>query len=354
MYKHIDKIEKFDFNKKTAFIIMCAIIGSWASISYINDLDFEHEDCMEFGHKGGSCTDYGMRLMYMINYEDHRFENPLRSVTFELLYYSKVIFDDYRIIPFISSGFVLILTYLITQKLTNRYYTGIIAVLFVLHSPIFYKYDLTMTYPNFWVSFFLASIYFSLNAWALSPLMVALGMPSKIINILNFPATVIFGALADSDNKTKTITVHLSILAILVSGLFATKFVYPPIWNKVYSVFLSQFNFQPMEFVWWLGMWAVELFTDKITLFMVYIMLMSLFLLRKQKVKNSSALLAMIIIIILQPAFISGFTEYTNEDYRFLHLVCFVGISLGFVVSNVRPLINSFSTLLNGSTANKK
>lgn len=347
MDKLIDKLEKFDLRKKVSLLLLLLIVSVWAGYSAYDELDFPYEDCKSFGklaqYGTGICTDYGMRLYFMYQYEEiHRWNNPLRVVTFELLYYSDLIFGDYRIIPFISSGVVLCLTYLITNRLTNKNYTGLIAVLFVLHSPIFYKYDLILTYPNFWVSFFLASLYFTLNKWQLSPVAMLFGFSAKILNLLNLPAVLVFACLTGNDNCKKILLTYAGIIGSVIAIILASKYLYPPLWFKFYSIFLHQFQYQPYEFLWWLGMWSVELFSDKLTLFMIFMLLPSLFMLKKAKVKNASAIMAMILIFIIQPAFISGFTEYTNEDYRFLHLVVFVGIGFAFLIPNLKILSVSF------------
>ena len=64
-----------------------------------------------------------------------------------------------------------------------------------------------------------------------------------------------------------------------------------------------------------------------------------LWILKRQNVANSFAVLLVIVVILLQPSFISGFTDFTNEDYRFLVLVAFVGIGIGLIVSNFDRLV---------------
>ena len=303
--KVVEGLEKFDLPKKTAILLLFVIIGVWAGVSTYTDLSFEHEDCKSFGKRAemgtGICTDYGKRLFFMTHYEDEqRGMNPLRVVTFELLNLSKNVFDDYRIIPFISSGFLLLLTYFITFEVTRRNYTGLIAVLFVLHSPIFFKYDLIMTYPNFWVTFFLFSVYSTFKVWQLSYAGFFLGAISKILNILNFPALILFVYLTGNPKWKKIVGIYLGILGFGIGGVLASKWIYPELWYRFYGIFLSQFEFNPVDFLWWLGMWSVELFSDKITLFSIFLLIPCLFMLKKAKVRNASALLVMIIIFILR------------------------------------------------------
>ena len=348
MSKVVDGLEKFDLPKKTAIALLFIVIGIWAGLSAFEELDFEHEDCKSFGKRVefgiGICTDYGKRLYFMTHYaETERFQNPIRVVTFELLELSKNVFDDYRIIPFISSGFVLLLTYFITFEITRRNYTGLVAVLFVLHSPIFFKYDLIMTYPTFWVAFFLFSIYLTFKTWQLSPVSFFLGCVSKIMNVMNFPAMILFVYLSGNPQWKKIVGVYGVIMGLGIGGVVVTKWVYPEIWYRFYGIMLTQFEVNLVDFLWWLGMWSIELFSDKITLFSIFLLIPCLFMLKKAKIQGASAILVMILVFILQPAFISGFTNYTNEDYRFLPLVIFVGIGIAFLLPNLKVLSKAFA-----------
>jgi len=352
LHKVIDLVESFDIKKKKSILLLVLIIGVWAGYSAINELTFPFEDCKSFGKTvddAGLCTDYGMRLYFMYQYGDHRGENPLRAVTYELLYLSEKVFGDFRVIPFISSGLFIALTYFLTTEITKRNYTGLIAVLFLLHSPIFFKYDLVLTYPNFWATLFFASLFFSYKSrvWLLSPVTIIVSFGAKIINLMNLPAVIVFVCLTENKNRKKLLLVYTTLVALVCTVVLSTSVLYPPLWHKFYFIFISQFKFQPMEFLWWLGMWSVELFTDKITLLLIFLMLPCLFILKKGKVKNASAVLAMLIIFILQPAFISGLTEYTNEDYRYLHLVAFVGIALSLVIANIKTLLVTSDKIFN-------
>jgi TRAP-type uncharacterized transport system fused permease subunit len=120
---------------------------------------------------------------------------------------------------------------------------------------------------------------------------------------------------------------------------------------SLYYQILFYFNVQSQvnldDFVWWLGMWSLQLYTDKLSLFMIFILLPLLFIMKKEKVANAGAILFMLIVTILQSAFVVGFTKYTVEDYRFLHMVILIGVGLGLVIPNMDKIIVGFQKHFN-------
>lgn len=337
-----DRIAKFDLEMRDAVIILVIIIAIWASFSALNELGRD-EDCGSYGNSkarypNGICGDYMERIKFMDNYEEHRFDSKLRIFTFELLYMSKNIFGDYRIIPFISSGFLLVISFFLTNKLVGRNYSGFITIAYVLQSSIFWKYDVSMTYPNFWATLLLFSFYSTLKVWSLSPMSFMLSIPVKILSLLNFPALVIFAFLTKADQWKKIIVTYAIIIIGLATIIISSSLIYRELWDDVYNIFLYQFDFKPIDFLWWIGMWSVELASDRLSIIMIFILLPCLFFLKKGKIRNASAILAVIIVFILQPAFIAGFTKYTNEDYRYIHLIVFIGIGIAMAVANINVI----------------
>ena len=328
----LEIIQKFDINKKYSLLILIGIVSIWAIISSF-ELTFPYENCKDFGiytqYGVGLCTDYGMRLMQLYHLDISKtWENPLAlGIVFIFLITSNIIFGDYRILSFISSGLLLAITYFLTVKITGKNYSGLVSVLFLLHSPIFWKYDLTITYPTFWATFFLGSLYFLYKSYVASIPLYLLGISAKILNLLNFPVMLAFIILSDIKHKKKLIIIYCGSLAVLMISLH--------LFSKDFTPFVVEFfKFRPEEFLWYLGMWSLKLSNDKITIVVIFTSLVFLFMLRRAKVKNASALLLSILLIMIQPAIISGFSDYTNEEYRFLVLVAITGISLSLIIAN--------------------
>nr|AIF22039.1 hypothetical protein [uncultured marine thaumarchaeote SAT1000_07_E02] len=82
-----------------------------------------------------------------------------RYVRMFLLDVSLNIFQNIKILPFIASILVVIFTYLITVQFCQKRFAGIISVIVLLQNYTFLRYDTTAVYENFWVLFFLISLY---------------------------------------------------------------------------------------------------------------------------------------------------------------------------------------------------
>ena len=344
----LQKLSTFDIKKKHSIIILISIIAVWGIISGYTELTFPYEDCGNFGKRAelgfGLCTDYGMRLYYLYHYDENEIQ-PTRALGLGLIKLSYDIFGEYRIIPFISSGLLLGVVYLFTVQVTKKNYTGIVSVLFLLHSAIFWKYDITITYPTFWAVFLFGSLYLChTKLGVMSPLVLLAGVPAKIINIINAPMLLGYVIFSDipKERKRKTLISIGIITGIITSGIILSSILYPPIYYNILLYVNVQGAFDPVDFMWWLGMWSLQLYTDKISLFMIFILLPVLFIMKKEKIANAGAVLFMLIVTILQSAFIVGFTNFTVEDYRFLHMIILIGVGLGLAIPNINKISIGF------------
>jgi len=111
------------------------------------------------------------------------------------------VFGNYTTLAFIASISLLILTYLVTVEISKKRFAGIVAMVIVLQSGIFLIYDTTITYPNFWVVFYLFSIYMIYKKWPLSSLTYLLSIISKAVIATFLPMTLFFIFSSFQDKK---------------------------------------------------------------------------------------------------------------------------------------------------------
>src|SRR6185312_1529434 len=78
----------------------------------------------------------------------HSFEPHVRYL---LLSASTHIFGNIRVIPFITSIALLLLTYFFTANITQKKFAGIVSMALVLQSDIFVSYSTTASYDNSWI-----------------------------------------------------------------------------------------------------------------------------------------------------------------------------------------------------------
>ena len=75
-----------------------------------------------------------------------------------LLDASQTIFQNIKILPFVASILVILFTYLLTVQITEKRFAGIIAILVLIQSHTFLRFDTVAVYENFWVLFYLLSL----------------------------------------------------------------------------------------------------------------------------------------------------------------------------------------------------
>jgi len=133
-----------------------------------------------------------------------------------LLYISENIFENIRIVPFLGSISLLFLTYLFTAEITKKRFAGLVAMLILIHTNTFLRYDTTATYSNFWTLFYLLSLYLIIKKWQFSAFSYALSIFSKPVTIFFAPMTLFFIYRIKIARKQKILTaISYGILALL-------------------------------------------------------------------------------------------------------------------------------------------
>ena len=96
-------------------------------------------------------------------YQGNNWSFSIDNITFGFKYFllhaSIIIFKNIRMIPLISSFLMLLLVYFTTLELTKKRIGSLIAVIMVLQSNNFLTYDSTASYANFWIFFYLLSLF---------------------------------------------------------------------------------------------------------------------------------------------------------------------------------------------------
>ncbi len=334
MLSLISKLTRNDLERDPALIILGVILFSYIAISGLM-WQPESEECLYYGYhdtgfQTGLCGDYLKRQAELKEFDSLDFFGDVRHwFSYNAISFYGDILVNQQIIPFAVANLLLVLIYFTTRNITGLNYPGLIAVTIVLVSPLFHKYDSSSTYPVFWVALWLASISLMTlkkPAWT-SGFVWWLAITAKIFNLLMLPVNMVFLLKSELDQKTKRIVIiyYGSIIAVISFGVV---FFLPELLATI------QFHFQPLEFLWWLGMWSVEFVNDRVSLYLFFICIPGLFFLKNNKVPYASAILLSLLIMMIQPALISGFTDFTNEEYRLLPMVVFTGIGISMIVCN--------------------
>jgi len=240
------------------------------------------------------------------------------------------IFGSYRIAPFIASIFCLFLTYLVTVQISKKRFAGIIALVIVLQSENFLVYDTTITYPIFWIMFYLLSIYFIFKSFLLSPISYASAMLSHPLTIGLLPITIPFIVLLDLPKRKKILLLssYFAFIAIGI-GLIFTQIIPVPVTFTADST--SSLDFSRIVGA------SASIFTqfryDGLIVLFVLPLVVCLFLASKKGISNANAVLVLIGGLILLILFVPVLTGNQNTAYRILPLVFFFAIGVGTLLS---------------------
>lgn len=312
-------ILNFEISHRTTLFLIGILIGSYAILT-VGEL-YTEEPWDDYVKVKADLQDW--------TFDD--FDFSARELFRFFGYLSMELFGSYRVAPFIASILCLFLTYLITVQISKKRFAGIIALGIVLQSENFLIYDTTITYPIFWIMFYLFSIYFIFKSWALSSISFITAVFSHVLSLGLFPITILFITLLDLP-KRKKILLLSSYFALIVIGLVLIFIQIIPIdyfvsWEisgsshdfsriiAAFSSILTQFRYDGL-----------------IVLFLLPLVV-CLFLASKKGISNANTLLILIGGIILMTVFVPVLTENSNTPYRILPLVFFFAIGVGTLFS---------------------
>jgi len=151
----VEKIRTFEIPKRVAMIsladILCVYIGLSAPELFLDE--------------GEAWNDYNAVLLQALEIwpfgqtdDVYVQEQNDRYVRMFLLDVSLDIFQNFKLLPFVASILIVVFTYLVTVQFCQKRFAGIIAVIVLLQSYTFLKYDTVAVYENIWVLFFLISL----------------------------------------------------------------------------------------------------------------------------------------------------------------------------------------------------
>ncbi len=310
-------IFNFEISKKVAAISLLVILSIYVAGSVGTLTVVEHwEDFPDVKKR----VDGWSPEQIMKGFEPH--------VRYFLLWSSMQLFGNYTIIPFIASISLLVLTYFFTVKITNKRFAGVVSTIILAQSHVFLTYDSTVAYTNFWILFYLLSLYLVHKAWPLSPITYLVSMLTKVLTVTFLPMSIYFILRSNISRNKKIITAASSVLIIVV-GIMVV-FIYDV---SAAGVTGKEEEFDPDEF--WLGFtsFAYQLRFDGLILIFILPLIVGLFIASRKRILHSDSIMILIGGILLTAPLLTGFTEQTNQPYRFVPLVVFFAVGVGVLLS---------------------
>lgn len=314
--KPIYRLFEFEISKKVALVTMLALL-----VIYIVPTSQEIDETEHW-------EDYTGVKERLQTWPDGA--SPAEpNVRYFFLKSSETIFGNDRVMPFLASISLLILTYYTTKQITQKRFAGIVSVVILMQSYIFLAYDTTVSYTNFWTVFYLLSLYLVYKkSWFLSPVSYIASTASKALTAVFLPMSVYFVLRADISKKRKLI-VSGTITAIVIGG--AITFASSPQGGEAASE-----PFNAHEF--WLGFasFANQLRFDGLVLMFMIPLIVGLFVASRRGIKHAESIMVLISGMLIIAPILTGFTNQTNQPYRFVPLVVFFAIGVGVLLSKIK------------------
>ena len=245
-------------------------------------------------------------------------------VKYSLLIISEKVFGDYRAIAFLASIALLVTTYFITKEITKKRFPGIIAMLLVLQSNIFLTYDTSAAYSNFWIMFYVLSLYLVLKKWQLSHISFVLALFSKLLSAVFLPLTVFF-VLSNTEGK-KRIYLLIFYAVLIIAGLFAAGNLFDD----------TNITYLPENFIEGFVQFSYQLRFDPVILIFLLPLTVALFLKSLKGYHQANSIQILISGFLLIPPLLITFTQQTNEPYRLIPLVVFFAIGVSTLLVKIK------------------
>ena len=325
VYKCIQFILNFEISKRITVILGIIIFVFYIGFS-VNELSINEE---------GQFPDYNilkaaLQIWPSTESDDiYVQEQNSRYVRMLLLVSSIEIFQNIKILPFVASISLLIVTFFLTYQISHKRFSGIVALLIILQSHTFLFFDTVAVFENFWILFFLISLYLINRKWQLSSILYLLALFSKAFIFVFFLSTIfyIYRARISSRKKIWAMCSYGGVILIILA-----------VFSFGDSVYGDIINISDSEFFLALNTLGYTLRYDVFIILSLLPVTIGLFFTSRRGFLQADSILILILASLLAGPFISMLTGFYLQQvvvmpYRFLPLIVFVAIGIGVFLS---------------------
>ena len=318
----VEKIRTFEISKRVSIIVLAVILVVYIGLT-APELSLD---------EGAQWSDYNTILIPALEIwpfgesaDNYIQEQNDRYVRMFLLDASLYIFQNIKLLPFIASILIVVFTYLITVQFCQKRFAGIISIIVLLQTYTFLKFDTTAVYENFWVLFFLISLYTIQKKWFMSPVFFILAFYTKAYVAPFFLMTLFTTYRSQISVRTKIaiLVSYIVIVSIAIAIVFLGDTVYPNVIDVNYDKFILGFQ-----------VIVAQLRFDLFFIMMILPVTVGLMFLSKNKLKHADSILILIFgTIIASPILVTFTYHYEILPYRFIPLLVFFSIGVGMFFS---------------------
>ncbi len=317
----VEFVLNFEISKKTALIIAITLLSIYIGLS-VGELSLNEEE---------EWVDYiilkeALKTLPFGEHEDvYVKEQTERYVRMFLLWSSLNVFQNIKILPFVASILLVIVTYFLTYQISQKRFAGIISMVILLQSYTFLRYDTIAVYENFWALFYILSLYAVYKKWYFSPISYMLSVFTKAFAVLYFPMSIFFIYRAKIHKRRKIVIIaSYGIVVAITVGIFLAG----------ESIFGEIIRIDFTEFLIGLTSWSYQLRFDYLMILTILPLSVGLLIRSKQGIKEADSILVLILGGLLAGPILVMFTDfYYILPYRFVPLVVFFAIGIGVLFS---------------------
>ncbi|MBT4326745.1 MAG: hypothetical protein HOD60_07530 [Candidatus Nitrosopelagicus sp.] len=309
----LGRLFDFDVSNKIAMIAIAIILSIYIGAT-VGEFAVE-ESWSDFSRIQGAVIDRGIENLQGFDL----------YVKYTLLTVSLNFFGDMRVVPFLASIALLVTTFFIAKEITKKRVPGIIAMVLVLQSNIFLSYDTSATYSNFWILFYVLSLYLILRKWQLSHMSFVLSIFSKSVSAIFLPMTMFF--VLNNTKGRRRIYLTVSYGALMIAGVFAAS-------NS--NIMFGDTTYLPENFTKGIESFSYQLRFDPIILIFLLPLSVMLFLKSLKGYAQANSIQVLILGFLLVPPLLITFTEQTNEPYRLIPLVVFFAVGVSTLLGKIK------------------
>jgi len=321
-------IFNFEVSSQITFLVIVILIGMYLVFSVGELIDGKFQ------------PDYTERVKsWLENFSFTKIDNDgfnapgITSYLHTLLGYVSIqVFGNVKVVPLLTSIALLVLTYFIKYEITKKRFAGIVALVIVLQSGVFLHYDTGITYPNFWILFYLFSLYLIYKKWPLSPISYFVSIFTKILTAAFLPMTIFF-IYRSSISRQKKIHIFILYGVILICGI---SFLY----FADIKLIPSTSQFDTHDFWGAFNSIHASLRFDPLVVLFILPLIVGLFFTSRRGVKEADSISFLIFGVLLTAILLPAISGAINVPYRFVPLIVFFAMGVGVLLSK-KKLSNS-------------
>jgi hypothetical protein len=160
--------------------------------------------------------------------------------------------------------------------------------------------------------------------WPASPIAYLLSIPAKSLTAAFLPMSIYFILRSEISRKKKLIISGATAGIILAGGIAATE---------ISATQGTEEPFNAKEFQMGFTSFAYQLRSDGLVMLFTIPLIVGLFIVSKSGIKHGESIMVLISGMLLIAPILTGFTNQTNQPYRFVPLVVFFAIGVGVLLS---------------------